>query len=129
MHTHISSQLYVTQKSTFSLSRFQKEKKGEDGGRALAALEFHIMNFMALLSVSLAGWNFIGYLLSSSTFLQTVRRQTIEHVELRMARTAGELEEEDVAALPVIADDDEDEPTNELPYNPKGLPLGWDGKV
>ena len=87
------------------------------------------MNFMALLSVSLAGWNFIGYLLSSSTFLQTVRRQTIEHVELRMARTAGELEEEDVAALPVIADDDEDEPTNELPYNPKGLPLGWDGKV
>ena len=47
-----------------------------------------------------------------------------------MARTAGEMEEEDVSELPVAMDDDEEDDTpNDLPYNPKGLPLGWDGKV
>ena len=59
-----------------------------------------------------------------------VRRHTKEHVELRQARTAAEMEDEDVGELMASVDVDEPLPsTNELPYNPKGLPVGWDGKV
>ena len=47
-----------------------------------------------------------------------------------MARTADELleeeeEEEEEAGQGGESDDDDDA----VPYNPKNLPLGWDGKV
>lgn len=28
-----------------------------------------------------------------------------------------------------MSDDDSDEEDSDIPYNPKNLPLGWDGKV
>jgi len=46
-------------------------------------------------------------------------------VERKQARTAEELEEEDEADNVNEDSDDEDE---QVLYNPKNLPLGWDGK-
>ena len=46
-----------------------------------------------------------------------------------MARTADELledQEEEEAEEEVVESDHDDD---EVPYNPKNLPLGWDGKV
>lgn len=62
---------------------------------------------------------------------QEQRAATRENVERRMARTADELmedqqqeeAEEEEAAVESEGEDDE------VPYNPKNLPLGWDGKV
>lgn len=45
-----------------------------------------------------------------------------------MARTADELqEEEEEEEEPQPESESEDE--DAVPYNPKNLPLGWDGKV
>ncbi len=38
----------------------------------------------------------------------------------------GEEEEEEEEQVQAPSDDEDD---NEVPYNPKNLPLGWDGKV
>ena len=50
-------------------------------------------------------------------------------MERRMARTADELledqQQEEEEEEEVISEPDDDE----VPYNPKNLPLGWDGKV
>ncbi|KOB72198.1 Splicing factor 3A subunit 3 [Operophtera brumata] len=56
------------------------------------------------------------------------RAATIENVTRRAARAAGERrddsgDESDASAAPDIDSDDD-----EVPYNPKNLPLGWDGK-
>ena len=72
------------------------------------------------------------------------RAATIENVQRRQARTLAEREEEGdsdeeneiggggggggasgkaAAEVPAEAEDDD------IPYNPKNLPLGWDGKV
>jgi splicing factor 3A subunit 3 len=66
--------------------------------------------------------------------LQEVRMLTRENVERKLARTATELEEEDEEETAALEGDDdndeeEEEENSDLPYNPKGLPLGWDGKV
>jgi hypothetical protein len=96
------------------------------------------MSLIRLLGVCFASFSFFSAFSSLLSFaslpfssdMQDVRRHTVEHVELRMARTAGELEEDDLADFAAAMDDDDDEPvSNDLPYNPKGLPLGWDGKV
>jgi hypothetical protein len=57
-------------------------------------------------------------------------------VERKLTRTAGELEDEEEEEDQVAAqsdDDDEEEDADDsnggVLYNPKGLPLGWDGKV
>lgn len=57
------------------------------------------------------------------------RSATIENVTRRAARAAGERrddsgDESDASAAPDVDSDDD-----EVPYNPKNLPLGWDGKV
>lgn len=57
------------------------------------------------------------------------RTATIENVTRRAARAAGERRDEsddesDASAAPDVDSDDD-----EVPYNPKNLPLGWDGKV
>ena len=57
---------------------------------------------------------------------QEQRAATRENVERRMARTADELQEEEEEAE-AEAEESDDEET--VPYNPKNLPLGWDGKV
>ena len=54
------------------------------------------------------------------------RLDTRENVERRQARTADELEEDAQAADAMDSDDSDDD--DSTPYNPKNLPLGWDGK-
>ncbi|XP_065188401.1 splicing factor 3A subunit 3-like [Sycon ciliatum] len=54
------------------------------------------------------------------------RLDTCENVERRQARTADELEEDAQAADALDSDDSDDDEST--PYNPKNLPLGWDGK-
>lgn len=53
------------------------------------------------------------------------RAATRENVIRKQARTGEEREESDEED--VAADSDEDD--DDVPYNPKNLPLGWDGKV
>ena len=47
-------------------------------------------------------------------------------MQRKQARTGEEREEEDDEQLSESESEDED---NEIIYNPKNLPLGWDGKV
>ena len=63
--------------------------------------------------------------------VQGVRDDTRENVQRKQARTGDELQEEDEDEALEAESDDEDvayDSDNELIYNPKGLPLGWDGK-
>lgn len=53
------------------------------------------------------------------------RRATEENVQRKQARTAGEREESEDEASQSESDDEQD---SEVVYNPKNLPLGWDGK-
>lgn len=57
-------------------------------------------------------------------FLGNERSATKENVERKQARSFGE-EEDDEEIEEYVEEEDED--TN-VPYNPKNLPLGWDGK-
>ena len=47
-------------------------------------------------------------------------------MQRKQARTGDEREEEEEEVVNVVESEDEDE---EIVYNPKNLPLGWDGKV
>lgn len=47
-------------------------------------------------------------------------------MQRKQARTEGEREESDEEES---ASASEDEDNDDVPYNPKNLPLGWDGKV
>ncbi|VDN32650.1 unnamed protein product, partial [Gongylonema pulchrum] len=59
-----------------------------------------------------------------ASLLSEEKEATKENVERKQARGAGEnVEEEDV--VDELSDDEEDD---SIPYNPKNLPLGWDGK-
>lgn len=53
------------------------------------------------------------------------RKDTRENVERRQARTAEELEEEEQDEAEAEEESDDDDA---VPYNPKNLPVGWDGK-
>ncbi|KAK0180635.1 hypothetical protein PV327_002998 [Microctonus hyperodae] len=53
------------------------------------------------------------------------RVATKENVQRKQARTEGERGDSDAEAS---ASESEEEDDNEVPYNPKNLPLGWDGK-
>uniref|UniRef100_A0A8C5LVU5 Splicing factor 3a subunit 3 n=1 Tax=Leptobrachium leishanense TaxID=445787 RepID=A0A8C5LVU5_9ANUR len=53
------------------------------------------------------------------------RHLTHENVQRKQARTGEEREEEEEEQISESESDDED---NEIIYNPKNLPLGWDGK-
>lgn len=48
-------------------------------------------------------------------------------MQRKQARTGEEREESD--GENVSDDDSDDEKDDDIPYNPKNLPLGWDGKV
>lgn len=69
----------------------------------------------ALMAASWPGWR-----------LQEQRQLTHENVQRKQARTGEEREEEEEEQLSESESEDED---NEIIYNPKNLPLGWDGKV
>jgi splicing factor 3A subunit 3 len=47
-------------------------------------------------------------------------------VQRKQARTEGERDDSDAEAS---VSESEDEDDTDVPYNPKNLPLGWDGKV
>ncbi|GIZ03657.1 splicing factor 3A subunit 3 [Caerostris extrusa] len=53
------------------------------------------------------------------------RQATKENVQRKQARTVGEREESDNEASESDSDEEDD---NDVIYNPKNLPLGWDGK-
>nr|CAG4637682.1 EOG090X03G1 [Chydorus sphaericus] len=57
--------------------------------------------------------------------LSEQRASTKENVERKQARTDGEREEEEDEVTEVVEEEEEDD---DVPYNPKNLPLGWDGK-
>lgn len=54
------------------------------------------------------------------------RAATRENVQRKQAQTGEEREESDEEAMSDEESSDEEE---DIPYNPKNLPLGWDGKV
>ncbi|CAI4232893.1 unnamed protein product [Auanema sp. JU1783] len=58
------------------------------------------------------------------TLLSTELEDTKENVERKQTRAAGEIEEEE-EEVEVVS---EEEDTDGIPYNPKNLPLGWDGR-
>lgn len=53
------------------------------------------------------------------------RSATKENVQRKQARTEGEREDSDAE---VSESDGEEDDADDVPYNPKNLPLGWDGK-
>ena len=61
--------------------------------------------------------------------VQDQRSATKDNVERRLARTAQELAEEEESSESEAAEESEEEDDDGVPYNPKNLPLGWDGKV
>lgn len=88
-------------------SAYAKNKKTRDEGqkqKEVAQLEAFIYHYTELLSEQ--------------------RTATRENVERRQARTADEVDDDDVDDV----DDNDDDDDELIPYNPKNLPLGWDGK-
>lgn len=57
--------------------------------------------------------------------LSEQRQATKDNVQRKQARTEGEREDSDAEVSDDESEEDED---NDIPYNPKNLPLGWDGK-
>lgn len=57
--------------------------------------------------------------------LSEIRNDTVENVERKQARTDAEREESEGE---VSEEEPEEENDDDIPYNPKNLPLGWDGK-
>lgn len=58
--------------------------------------------------------------------LSEQRTATKENVQRKQARSEGERGDSDNEASASESDDEDDD---DIPYNPKNLPLGWDGKV
>ena len=86
---------------------FAKNKKNKDETekqREVAQMEAYIYHYTELLSEQ--------------------RQATRENVERKQARTVDEVDEEDDDDIEEGSEDEEDV----VPYNPKNLPLGWDGK-
>lgn len=94
-------------------SLFTKNKPGKGGSsvkdrekqKEIAALEAQAYRFSELLGEQ--------------------RTATRENIQRKQARTDAEREEEEEEAM---SDSDSDDDDNEVIYNPKNLPLGWDGK-
>jgi hypothetical protein len=55
------------------------------------------------------------------------RSSTIENVQRKQALTPVEREQEEESEI--VNDDSDEEEDDGTVYNPKNLPLGWDGKV
>lgn len=67
-----------------------------------------------------------AYLYRYAELVSEQRCATKENVQRKQARTGGERDDSDVEASDTDNDDDPD--ADDVPYNPKNLPLGWDGK-
>ncbi|CAP25395.1 Protein CBG04748 [Caenorhabditis briggsae] len=66
-----------------------------------------------------------GHIMAMAEILAEERTGTRENVERKQARSAGEVEEEEEEEVVI---EEEEEVDESAPYNPKNLPLGWDGK-
>ena len=64
-----------------------------------------------------------------SEMLSEQRAATRDNVQRKQARTGGERDEDDDVMAEPTSDDSDVDDDNDVPYNPKNLPLGWDGKV
>lgn len=64
-----------------------------------------------------------------ATIVSSARSATVENVTRRAARAAGERRDDSGDESDASAQPDNDSDDDEVPYNPKNLPLGWDGKV
>lgn len=64
-----------------------------------------------------------------SELLSEQRASTRDNVQRKQARTGGERDDDDEGMAEHESDDSDGDDDNEIPYNPKNLPLGWDGKV
>ena len=93
-------------------SLFAKNKGGKDGSKGGKENEKH--KEIAMLEAQ-------AYRLSELLVEQKIA--TKENVERKQARKDGEEDEESDASASESDDGDD-----EVPYNPKNLPLGWDGK-
>lgn len=62
-----------------------------------------------------------------SELLKEQRSATKENVQRKQARGDGERNDSDVEGSD-SEEEEEDENEDDVPYNPKNLPLGWDGK-
>ncbi len=80
-------------------------EKGAEKNKAVAALEAQVYRFAELLSEQ--------------------RAATKENVERKQARTELERDEEEEE---LSEEEEQVEEDDDIPYNPKNLPLGWDGK-
>lgn len=89
-------------------SLFAKSKPGRNKDtekqKEIATLEAQVYRFAEILSEQ--------------------RQATKENVQRKQARTVGEREESDNE----ISESESEEEDNDVIYNPKNLPLGWDGK-
>nr|CAB3266000.1 splicing factor 3A subunit 3 [Phallusia mammillata] len=83
----------------------QSKKEDPNRGKDIAFLEAQVYHLMELLSEQ--------------------RQATRENVQRRQARTENEREDE---GEEVVSESDSDDEEDEIIYNPKNLPLGWDGK-
>ena len=93
----------------------KEEKRKYD----IAKHEVHIIRFLLKL-ISLKQ----KYSFSLTELLKPEITATLENIERKQARTVGEEEEEDdVEEYYEVEEEDTD-----VPYNPKNLPLDWDGK-
>ncbi|KAM7309233.1 putative splicing factor 3A [Ixodes scapularis] len=90
-------------------SLFTKSKPGRtkdtEKQKEIATLEAQLYRFAEILSEQ--------------------RQGTKENVQRKQARTVGEREESDNE----ISESESEDEDNDVIYNPKNLPLGWDGKV
>ncbi|KAK8788216.1 hypothetical protein V5799_022008 [Amblyomma americanum] len=89
-------------------SLFAKSKPGRNKDtekqKEIATLEAQLYRFAEILSEQ--------------------RQSTKENVQRKQARTVGEREESDNE----ISESESEDEDNDVIYNPKNLPLGWDGK-
>ncbi|CAG0882889.1 unnamed protein product [Darwinula stevensoni] len=93
--------------SLFAKTKMAKVGKIKDSerNRDISFLEAQVYRFAELLSEQ--------------------RESTKENVTRKQARAEGEGEDEGESSA---SEPDDDEPDDDIPYNPKNLPLGWDGK-
>ncbi|CAD5122490.1 DgyrCDS10913 [Dimorphilus gyrociliatus] len=97
--------------SLFARTKTKEQEKKENEAlrerhREIALLEAQVYRFSELLSEQ--------------------RAATRDNVQRKQARGADERDESDDEEEPNIESDDDND--DDIPYNPKNLPLGWDGK-
>lgn len=90
--------------------------KSKTGNRSAAGKDLEKQRELAMLE---------SQVYRMSELLSEQRQATKENVQRKQARTAGEREDTDDEAS---ESESEEEDESEVVYNPKNLPLGWDGK-